>query len=129
MAELRRSADAGGRTVVDPTCRGIGRDPAALARISEATGLQGRHGLGLLSRELAPEVVKTMSVDAIADEIVGRGAAAHAPACAIGLIGEIGVSKDFTAEEEKSLRGAAQGAGAHRAAADGPPAGLVAARA
>ena len=33
-AELAPVAALGGRTVVDPTCSGIGRDPRALARIS-----------------------------------------------------------------------------------------------
>ena len=38
--EVRRFRLAGGETVVDPTCRGIGRDPRALKRIARATGLQ-----------------------------------------------------------------------------------------
>ena len=39
IAELKPVAALGGRTVVDPTCRGVGRDPLALQRISRATGL------------------------------------------------------------------------------------------
>ena len=39
IRELRPVASLGGRTVVDPTCRGIGRNPEALVRISRATGL------------------------------------------------------------------------------------------
>src|SRR6266545_3946993 len=34
IAELKDFAAEGGRTVVEPTCQGIGRDPAALRRIS-----------------------------------------------------------------------------------------------
>ena len=39
IAEARRFRLAGGDTIVDPTCRGIGRDHRALQRISRATGL------------------------------------------------------------------------------------------
>ena len=46
-----------------------------------------------------------MSADAVADQIVGE-ALDGIDGVRIGLIGEIGVSSDFTAEEEKSLRGA-----------------------
>jgi phosphotriesterase-related protein len=58
-----------------------------------------------------PAKVRGMSADDIADEIVhdltegvpGSGVRA-------GIIGEIGIDMDFTAEEEKSLRGAARAA-------------------
>ena len=69
-----------------------------------------------------------MSVDAIADEIVAE-ALQGIDGVRIGLIGEIGVSGDFTAEEEKSPARRRPRAGAHQAAADGPPARLVPARA
>src|SRR4051794_23845530 len=39
MGELGRFADLGGHTVVAPTCFGIGRAPAALARIAGRTRL------------------------------------------------------------------------------------------
>ena len=44
--EVRRFRLAGGDTVVDPTCRGIGRDPRALQRIARATGLHVVMGTG-----------------------------------------------------------------------------------
>ena len=40
----------GGRTIVDATTYGIGRDPRALARISRLTGRQRSDGRGLLRR-------------------------------------------------------------------------------
>jgi phosphotriesterase-related protein len=50
-----------------------------------------------------------MSIGDIADEIVLEATVgADNTDVRIGLIGEIGVSSDFTAQEEKSLRGAAQ---------------------
>ena len=77
IAELLAFAHAGGVTVVDPTCRGIGRNPAALQRIARATGLNIVMGSGYYLQSSHPPEVAGMSVDAIADEIVRRGARWH----------------------------------------------------
>ncbi len=45
-SEALRYKNAGGRTIVDVTSVGIGRDPAALRRIAEATGLNVIMGSG-----------------------------------------------------------------------------------
>lgn len=109
IEELSAFEALGGRTVVDPTCRGIGRNPEALARISEACGLQIVMGAGYYLESSHPPAVKKMSADAIADEIVREATeGVDGSGIRIGLIGEIGVSADFTAPEEKSLRGAAR---------------------
>jgi len=108
-AELMQFVQAGGRTVIDPTCRGIGRNPKALVRISEATGLNIVMGSGYYLQSSHPPEVKNLSVEAIADEIVVEALeGVDETGVRIGLIGEIGVSGDFTADEEKSLRGAAR---------------------
>ena len=108
-AELAPVASLGGRTVVDPTCNGIGRDPRALARISAASGLNVVMGGGYYLQASQPERVSTMSARDIADEIVREALdGVDGSGVRIGLIGEIGVSGDFTAQEERSLRGAAQ---------------------
>ncbi|MCT7376908.1 phosphotriesterase family protein [Chelativorans salis] len=110
IEELRQFAKAGGNTVVDPTCRGIGRDPLALKRISAATGLQIVMGAGYYLQSSHPPEVAGMSADEIADQIVGEALeGVDGTGVRIGLIGEIGVSSHFTGEEEKSLRGAARG--------------------
>jgi phosphotriesterase-related protein len=107
IAELKPVAALGGRTVVDPTCRGIGRNPEALARIAAATGLNIVMGAGYYLQSSHPENVASMSADAIADEIVAEAIDGVAGSgIKIGLIGEIGVSSDFTPDEQKSLRGA-----------------------
>lgn len=109
IAELMDFVSAGGQTVVEPTCQGIGRNPAALKRISEATGLNIVMGAGYYLASSHPGKVANLSVEAIADEIVGEALhGVDGTGIKIGLIGEIGVSADFTPEEEKSLRGAAQ---------------------
>lgn len=111
IEELRAFADRGGVTVIDPTNRGIGRDGEALQRISRRTGLNIVMGAGFYLEKSHPDYFAAMSEDDIADQIVGDvGAGPEAPDVPAGLIGEIGISKHFTAAEEKSLRGAAQAA-------------------
>lgn len=107
VEELGLFAAEGGRTVVDPTCRGIGRSPAALARIARATGLNIVMGSGYYLASSHPPEILTLSEDDVADEIVQE--AIHGiDGVRSGLIGEIGVSSDFMSEERKSLRGAAR---------------------
>jgi phosphotriesterase-related protein len=105
IAELLAFRNEGGASVVDPTCRGIGRNPSALQRIARATGLNIVMGSGYYLQTSHPPALAGMSIDAIADEIVSE-AVDGLDGVRIGLIGEIGVSSDFTADEEKSLRGA-----------------------
>lgn len=109
IAELDLFVGEGGRTVVDPTCRGIGRNPEALVRISRATGLNIVMGSGYYLETSHPVDVGAMTPEAIADEIVAEAIdGVGDTGVKIGLIGEIGVSGDFTASETISLRGAAQ---------------------
>jgi phosphotriesterase-related protein len=109
IRELAKFAEAGGRSVVDPTCRGIGRNAEALVRISAATGLNIVMGAGYYLQSSHPPEVKKLSIDNIADEIVAEALEGVGETkVKIGLIGEIGISGDFTSEEEKSLRGAAR---------------------
>jgi phosphotriesterase-related protein len=109
VAELSAAAELGCRTVVDPTCRGIGRDPSALRRIAQATGLNVVMGAGYyLEASHTPEMA-SLSAGAIADRIVREAhEGVDGSGVRIGVIGEIGVSGDFTPAEERSLRGAAQ---------------------
>lgn len=111
VAELMQFASEGGATVVDPTCRGIGRAPEALVRISRATGLNIVMGAGYYLQSSHPAGLAAMRAEDIAGELIAehrRGVGLQG--VPIGLIGEIGVSADFTAEERKSLRGAAMAA-------------------
>lgn len=108
IAELRDFARFGGGTVVEPTCQGIGRDPRALQRISKGSGLNIVMGAGYYLGSSHPAKVAAMTVDQIADEIVHEATVGvDGTDIKVGLIGEIGVSAEFTSEEEKSLRAAA----------------------
>lgn len=111
IAELSRFKDAGGASLVDLTTMEIGRDPLALRRISEATGVHvvmstGHYRDPYLDREWFDRT----SVDEIADEMVRDitdGVGDSGVRC--GIIGEIGVDKWYvSAAEERSLRAAAR---------------------
>ncbi len=108
-AELLPAKAEGVRTIVDPTCQGIGRDPLALRRIAEATGLNVVMGGGFYLQASHPARLQHLSVDDIADEIVAEATVGvGSSGVSIVLSGEIGVSADFTPDERKSLRGAAR---------------------
>jgi phosphotriesterase-related protein len=107
IEEVQAFKALGGHTVVDPTCRGIGRDPAALQAVARATGLHIIMGTGFYLEPTHPPDVKVMSIQAIEDLItadVGEGV----EGVRAGIIGEIGVGGKFTPEEQKVLRGAAR---------------------
>jgi phosphotriesterase-related protein len=109
IAELAEAVALGCRTVVDPTCAGIGRDPQALRRIAAGTGLNIVTGGGFYLQASHPARLAGMGADDIADEIVSEAVTGIGDSgVRIGLIGEIGVSAEFTADEETSLRGAAR---------------------
>ncbi|MFK8084181.1 MAG: phosphotriesterase [Granulosicoccus sp.] len=113
-SELFLFKSAGGCTVVDPTCRGIARNPEALVRISRNSGLNIIMGAGYYLQSSHPPELHSMSASEIAAQIIAEASdglqirsTENISNVKIGLIGEIGVSSDFTTDERKSLRGAA----------------------
>ena len=107
--ELGRFSELGGDTVVDPTNLGIGRDPEALQRIARRTRLNIVMGSGFYLEPSHPAWFTAMDLDAATAFIVEDvGGGATQPDVMAGIIGEVGISKDFTAAEEKSLRAAAR---------------------
>ncbi|HEU4566402.1 MAG TPA: hypothetical protein VFR99_00105 [Marmoricola sp.] len=113
VAELSAFAEAGGRTVVDCTTVGLGRDPSALVEVARATGLHVVMGCGFYRDPYLPADLDRLPVDAVAELIVrdieegvdGTGVRA-------GVIGEIGADRAWmSAREERSFRAAAR---AHR---------------
>jgi len=100
---------AGGNSIIELSNIGLGRDPAALARISRATGLNVIMGSGYyLAVSHGPEM-DAKTEEEIADEIVrdimvGVGNSGIRS----GIIGEIGCSWPLTDNERKSLRAAAR---------------------
>lgn len=106
--EVRRFALAGGNTVVDATLPGIGRDPVALRRIAEKTGLNIIMGTGFYVGETHPDALAEMSDAEVADIMVRElTEGADGTDIRAGYIGEIGISEIFDDKERKILRAAA----------------------
>ena len=109
--EVSRFARAGGDTIVDATSLGLGRNPAGLARIAEASGVNLIMGASYyLDRTHPPERnVAGRDDEDIADEIV-RDLTEGADGTSIrsGLIGEVGCSCPLTDNERKVLRASAR---------------------
>jgi phosphotriesterase-related protein len=107
IRELARFGAVGGGTIADPTTDGIGRDPEALARISEAAGVHVVMGAGYYVHgshppwvEDAPDRAITL---AIVDDLVAGVGETRIRA---GMIGEIGCSWPMTSRERRVLRAA-----------------------
>ncbi|TFF24816.1 phosphotriesterase [Jiella endophytica] len=109
LSELKMFQALGGHTVVDPTNIGIGRDPVKLARIARMSGLKIVMGSGFYLEFSHPEWLEAMDVEEVTELLVKDvGGGEEKPEIAAGILGEIGVSKDFTEAEKKSLRAAAR---------------------
>jgi phosphotriesterase-related protein len=109
IKELTFYKRAGGRSLVDVTSMGMGRNPLALREISERTGIQIICGCGFYVGISHPKRVSTMSEDDLTKEIVsdivnGIDESGIKP----GIIGEIGTSLPLERNEVKSLRAAAR---------------------
>jgi phosphotriesterase-related protein len=106
-AEVARFAYEGGRSIVEVTLEGFGRDVAGLQQISRRTGVHIIASAGYYIEASHPARLRSMSIDDIADEVV-RDLVEGVPGTGIraGSIGEIGIDVDFTPAEEKNLRAA-----------------------
>lgn len=109
IRELREFGVAGGGTLVDVTSEGLGRDPHALRRISEAADVHVVMGSGFYVQRLHPEIVCRSDVatlqrrieDDLTVGVEGSGIRA-------GVIGEIGMSWPPHEDEIKVLTAAAR---------------------
>jgi phosphotriesterase-related protein len=111
-AEAARFAAVGGGCIADPTTDGIGRDPAALVRISRATGLHVVMGAGYYVHASHPAWLETAAEEAIAERIEADLLDGVGPDSVVsGFIGEIGCSWPMTGRERRSLRAAGRAQG------------------
>ena len=106
--QVRHFMLAGGRTVVDTTNVGLGRDPLALARISRRTGLNIIMGSGYYVRLFHPADMSERTEEQIAAEItrdilVGVGDTG----VRAGIIGEVGNMWPPQIDEVRALRASA----------------------
>lgn len=110
VEELQVYAAAGGRTLVDCTSGGLGRDPGALADVARQTGLNIVMGCGWYRDPYLPEELDRLPVDALA-ELVVRDIEEGADGTGVraGVIGEVGADRAWiSAREERSFRAAAR---------------------
>src|SRR5258708_20781228 len=85
--EVQQFADLGGRTVLDPTNRGIGRDPRALAAISRRTGLNVlMHSAYYLEASHPPPLNPSTSNDIAPPMDLAPQPSVHATAITAGFI-------------------------------------------
>jgi predicted metal-dependent phosphotriesterase family hydrolase len=109
VTELSAFFEASGRTIVDCTNGGIGRDPAALRRASEASGVRIVMGAGWYrERVYPPEVaaadVATLTALLVAELRDGADGTGIRP----GFIGEIGTERyAISPAEERVFRASA----------------------
>jgi predicted metal-dependent phosphotriesterase family hydrolase len=110
LDELRKFKEAGGRGLVDLTLPGVGRDPAWLAGLGRASGLDLVMGCGWYRGAYYPAeaLIDRRSVDSLADELAaeiadGVGDSGVRP----GIIGEIGTDKPWISPAEERVHRAA----------------------
>jgi len=114
VRELEAFKDAGGGTVVDATSIGLKRDPLALRRVSERTGLHIIMGTGYYQRVYHPDDMDRRTVDDLTRTIVrdvtaGVHDGVRQTDVRSGVIGEVGINGGpLTANELKSMRAAAR---------------------
>ena len=103
LAELRAFAQLGGSSIVDVTPPQLGRNPEALLALSEASGVNVVMGSGWYLEQFEE---KLGTVDELAKALAEEFAQGLVAGICPGVIGEIGVSPDFTPGERRALRAA-----------------------
>jgi len=113
VAELERFRAAGGGTICDPTNVGLGRDPLALRRISERSGVHIVMGSGWYRERVHPAYIATELPDRLADRLVAElVVGVDGTDVRAGFVGEIGTERGaISPAEERVFRAAAR---AHR---------------
>jgi phosphotriesterase-related protein len=104
MKELRRLAELGPALVVDVTPLDVGRDVAALAAVSDATGVDIACGCGRYIAESRPDDPPDRPGEWYREEILAEFDGAEPPPA---VIGEIGTGDPIQPVEAAALRGAA----------------------
>jgi phosphotriesterase-related protein len=113
VEEVARYKAAGGGTICDPTNIGLARDPAALKRISERTGVHIVMGAGWYRERVYPDYVLEELPDQLADRLVAElRDGVDGTGVRPGFIGEIGTERyHVTPAQERVFRAAGR---AHR---------------
>jgi phosphotriesterase-related protein len=110
LDELAALARAGGRALVEVTTPDLGRDPAALRRVSERAGLHVVMGTGWYRQPYYPPDIDRTPTEALAERMIGElRDGVDGTGIRAGIIGEVGAHLGYlTAQEERVLRAAAR---------------------
>ena len=110
IAEVTEFKTYGGSTIVDLTNIGIKRDPMALVRVSDATGLNIVMGASWYAKQTHPPEMDDRTVEDLADEIIRDITVGVADTgVRSGVIGEIGLNGNpLTPNEIKVTRASAR---------------------
>jgi predicted metal-dependent phosphotriesterase family hydrolase len=104
IAELTAYREAGGGAVADPTNIGIGRDPAGLLRVSEASGVHILMGAGWYRERAYADYVFEEMPDALADRLVRElTEGVDGTDIRAGFIGEIGTERGFISPAQERV--------------------------
>jgi phosphotriesterase-related protein len=107
IGEVRRLREAGGRTIVELSSKGLSPDPAGLVRIARATGTHVVMGCGHYVHDYQDPANASRTVDDFAAEMVRAVfEGAWGTPVRAGIIGEIGCQAPWTEQEKRVLRGA-----------------------
>ena len=108
--EVHAYRAAGGATIVDVTNIGLGRDPLALKRISQATGVQLVMGCGWYRERVYPTYIQEKNADELAAMLVAEiMEGVEGTGIRPGIIGEIGTErKCITPAQERVFRAVAR---------------------
>lgn len=110
LDELARYVAAGGRSLVDLTLPGVGRDPVWLRGLAETSGLNLVMGCGWYRTAYYPReaLIDRRSVDDLADELVAEiEVGVSDSGVRPGIIGEIGTDKPWLSPAEERVHRAA----------------------
>ena len=104
IEELAAFSSAGGRSIVETTTIGIGREPEGLRRISAASGVNVVMGTGWYREPVYPDYIARSSVDELADRLVHDIVdGVDDTGIRAGVIGEIGTEVDFLAPAQERV--------------------------
>lgn len=117
IREVLEFKNWGGSGIVDCTSIGLGRDPAGLLQVSNATGLHIVMGAGWYIDSFHPPDMDSRTVEDLTDIII-RDVTVGAEGTTVrsGIIGEVGVGNALSPNELKSARAAARASRATGAA-------------
>ncbi|XP_077979947.1 N-acetyltaurine hydrolase-like [Glandiceps talaboti] len=104
--EAAKFKQRGGGTIVECSVDGMSRNPTALKKISESTGLNVIMGTGFYLGRVHPPDMSQRTVEMIADKFISEIYDGVEGGICAGLIGELGCSTEVTDNEIKVLKAA-----------------------